>query len=411
MTTLSLVIFLLTYAGIAVGRYPKLALDRTGIALLGAILMVVTEVIGTSEALSAVHTPTLLLLYGLMIISAQLRLGGFYTWLAQRVTQWADNPVRFLFILMTVSGVLASVLANDIICLAFTPVLTIALRKRNTNPIPFLLGLAMSTNLGSATTIIGNPQSMLIGQVGSLSFGDFFLWCAPPSLIGLFATYGILLLLYRNRFTLQPVADAPVFVEPVLPSFNRRQTAKGLFATAVVIVLLLTSLPREWSVLAVAGALLISRKMHTRDMLGLVDWHLITLFAGLFIVVKGFTLSGLPEDALAALGKMGVNYASPNVLAVVGVLLSNVVSNVPATMLIIPHMPTGEPHLWYVLSLATTYAGNLLTIGSMANLIVIEQARLNGVRITFIEYLKTGVIVTAVNLALLLVWIMMSYPS
>jgi len=397
-------IFLITYLGVAMGRYPRLALDRTGIALLGALGMVLAGTITPAEAMQTVHMPTLLLLYGLMVISAQLRLGGFYTWLARIVTRSIDRPAVFLLLLMLVSGLLAAVLANDIICLAFTPVLAVALRRKRLNPLPFLLGLAMATNLGSAATMIGNPQSMLIGQLGNLSFRTFLLWCAPPSLMCLAATFLVLRVLFRGKLDTALALDTP-FTEPDWPAFNPWQSAKGLAAAAAAMVLLLSGLPRELSVLTLAGLLLLSRRMHTRSMLGLVDWHLITLFCGLFIVVRAFSLTGIPSQGLEWLSTRGLPLTNPYLLGVFAVLLSNLVSNVPATVLIAPHLPADQPEIWYVLSLATTYAGNLFTIGSMANLIVIEQATPFGIRITFRDYARIGIVVTIVNLAILAGWI------
>ena len=405
MTTVALAIFLLTYIGVALGRYPRLAIDRTGFALLGSLAMVIFGVISPQQAALAVHLPTLLLLYGLMLVSAQLRLGGFYTWLARRVVAWAGEPRRFLLILMVVSGLLSSFLANDIICLAFTPVLAVALVRRGLNPVPFLLGLAMATNLGSASTIIGNPQTMLIGQVAALSFWQYLLWCGPPSVVALALTYLVLLRVYRDRLGLPLNVEKPPVAEADWPQFDRWQSIKGLLAAGVVVGLMFAPFPREWSVLAVAGLLLMSRKMHTRSMLGVVDWHLITLFAGLFVVIRGLSASGIPEQVVSGMADAGINLASPYMLVIVAITLSNMVSNVPATMLLLPHMSTGDVSLWYVLSLATTYAGNLLTIGSMANLIVIEQARLHGVRISFGEYARAGIVVTAVNVAVLFGWI------
>lgn len=396
-------IFLLTYLGVAVGRCPRLAIDRTGIALLGALAVILVGGLAPPDVLDAVHFPTLLLLYGLMILSAQLRLGGFYTWLAWRVTKWIDRPARFLLMLMLTSGLLSAVLANDIICLAFTPVLAVAVRRRDLNPLPFLLGLAMATNLGSAATLIGNPQSMLIGQLGQLSFSRFLLWCAPPSLLGLLATYVVLLWLFKGRFHL-PGNNVP-FDEPQWAEFNLWQSLKGLIAAGAVVLLLLLDFPRELSVLAVAGMLLLSRRMHTRRVLGLVDWHLMTLFCGLFIVVRAFNQTGLPGQILDWLARHGLAFDNPYLLSGVSVILSNLVSNVPATVLLSPHLPEGSPHLWYVLSLSTTYAGNLFTIGSMANLIVIEQARPFGIHISFRDYARVGLCVTAVNLLILMLWI------
>jgi len=399
----TLLLFLITYAGVALGRFPRLAIDRTGIALLGAIAMVLTRALAPDEALAAIHIPTLLLLYGLMIVSAQLRLGGFYTWLALKVTQWIDAPARFLFALMMLSGLLASVLANDIICLAFTPVLGVALRRRKLNPLPFLLGLAMATNLGSAATLIGNPQSMLLAQVFDLNFLDFLLWCAPPSLLALLATYGVLFLFFRKKWADPLVRED--FVEPVWPALQRWQSLKGLLATLAVLGLLLCNQPRALSVLAVAGVLLLSRKMHTRPMLALVDWHLITLFCGLFIVVRALHLTGIPAMAVEQLAAAGADLRNPFLLSLVTVLLSNLVSNVPATLLLMDALRGAPGQTLYVLSLSATYAGNLLLIGSLANLIVVEQAKSCGIHIRFRDYARAGIPVTLVNLLILFAWI------
>lgn len=404
MVAKALVIFALTYGGIALGRFPRLVIDRTGIALLGAVAMVVFGVLTPPEAFASIHLGTLLLLYGLMIVSAQLRLGGFYTCLANRIAGSNAAPAGFLALLMGCGALLASVLANDIVCLAFTPVLAVALPRRGYHPVPFLIGLAMATNLGSAATMIGNPQSMLIGQTAGLSFGAFLLWCAPPSLFCLVVSYGILLCLYRGRLLLPASVSLPDSGGS-WPVPDRWQSGKGLLAVAVVIGLFFTPVPREWSVMTVAGILLLSRRMHTRRILGLIDWHLITLFGGLFVVVEGLNRSGLPARVVGHLIARGLSPENPYPLTLVAGGLSNLVSNVPTTMLLLPHIPAADAPLHYTLSLATTYAGNLLTIGSLANLIVIEQARLHGTEIRFREYARCGIPVTAANFAILLGWI------
>jgi Na+/H+ antiporter NhaD/arsenite permease-like protein len=404
MAAIASVVFLLTYAGVAMGRYPRLAIDRTGFALLGGMAMVVFGVLTPEQATGAVHLPTLLLLYGLMLVSAQLRLGGFYTWLAQRIVAWAVVPKRFLLMLMLVSGLLSSFLANDIICLAFTPVVAVGLLRRGLNPVPYLLGLAMATNLGSASTIIGNPQTMLVGQVAELSFADYLLWCAPPSVAALLLTYVVLVRIYGPSLMLVG-EGVDLAAGADWPKFDRWQSVKGLLAAGIVVGLMFAPIPREWSVLAVGAMLLMSRRMHTRTVLGIVDWHLITMFAGLFVVVAGLSATGLPHRLVEGLAASGVELGNPYLLTLVTMALSNLVSNVPATMLMIPHIGGDSPVPWYVLSLAATYAGNLLTIGSMANLIVIEQARQQGVRISFWEYARTGIVVTAVNLLVLMGWI------
>ncbi len=403
MQTITLIIFSLTYLGVALGGLPGLALDRTGFALLGAIAMVAVGVMDTHAAFQALDMPTLMLLYALMVVSAQLRLGGFYAHAAQVLSRFLARPARFLALLMGTSAALSAVLTNDIICLTFTPVVTVALLRARLNPVPFLLGLALATNLGSAATIIGNPQNMLIGQTAHLDFGAFLLWCLPPSLLALALAWGFLAWRYRGRFQLD--AGAPPVSTVVEPPYEARQSYKGLLAVVVLVALFFTHLPRELVAIAVAGWLLCSRKMVTSWILGLVDWHLLTLFCGLFVVTHGLELTGLPAQLPAWLAAHGWDLHQLPGLALVTAVLSNLVSNVPAVMLLTRLLPGASPEANYVLALASTFAGNLIVIGSIANLIVIEQARKLGVTITFREHARTGVPVTLLSFLVLLAWV------
>jgi Na+/H+ antiporter NhaD/arsenite permease-like protein len=403
MHPLALIIFLVTYTGIALGGIPGLALDRTGIAVLGAIAFIATGIVSTGDAVKAIDFPTILLLYSLMVLSSQFRLGGFYTWAALRITRLMNRPQRFLLALMIVSALLSAVLANDIVCLAFTPVLAVSLLRAGLNPVPFLIGLAVASNIGSAATIIGNPQNMLIGQVGRLDFGRFFLWCAPPSFLSLAAGYLIIIALYKQRFT-QPAPPLPDTYGQ-WPAFDRHQSNKGILATMVLIALFFTSIPREISAIAIAGLLLCSRKMQTRSLLGLVDWHLITLFCALFIVIKGIETTQLSSWIIATLQAHRIDLQQPFMLTILATLLSNLVSNVPATMLLTKFLDPSQEVPWYVLALASTYAGNLITIGSIANLITFEQAKEYGIAVSFREHAKAGIPVTAASLLIALLWI------
>ncbi len=395
-------IFLATYVGVALGSIPGLALDRTGIALLGAIAMVASGVLDTAESFRAIDTSTILLLYALMVLSAQFRLGGFYTHTALRITRYLKWPGAFLLLLMATAALLSSILANDIVCLAFTPVLCAALLRASLNPVPFLIGLACASNLGSAATIIGNPQNMLIGQVGRLDFGAFVFHCGPPSVLSLFAAYGILLLAYRGKWKGGPVPGAALKED--WPSYDRHQSRKGLLLAGLLIVLFFTPLPRELTAIAVAGVVLCSRRFKTRTILGLVDWHLITLFCALFIVVEGVVKYQIPQKAVLLLAARGLDINDPPVLAFVSVVLSNVVSNVPAVMLLLRNMDLGNVSNLHLLALMSTYAGNLITIGSIANLITIEYAAAYGVRIGFREHAAVGVPVTVVSVSIALLW-------
>jgi Na+/H+ antiporter NhaD/arsenite permease-like protein len=395
-------IFMATYMGIAAGCVPGLVLDRTGIALLGAIAMVATGALAMPQALQALDAPTLLLLYALMVVSAQFRVGGFYTWTVLQLRRFMPREKLFLLLVMAVTAVMSAAIVNDVVCLAFTPVLAVALLQAGLNPVPFLIGMAVASNIGSAATIIGNPQNMLIGQMGHLAFGPFMAWCGVPALISLALAYGTIAWLYRGRFqgTLPAYTGAASW-----PPFNRHQSIKGLLATGALIVLFFTHIPRELSALSIAGLLLCSRQMRTRDMLEQVDWHLLTLFCGLFIVIGGFMLTGMPAALVAGLKGRGIDLHNLYVLTGVSALLSNVVSNVPATMLMVRFLNPARVTEWYALALASTFAGNLITIGSIANLITIEQARHYGITIGFKEHARIGIPVTIMSLLVTILWI------
>ncbi len=403
MQTLTILIFVATYAGVAIGGIPGLALDRTGIALLGAIAMLAAGVITTEQAILAIDIPTILLLYSLMVLSSQFRLGGFYTWIAVRLTRFMEEPERFLLIMMAISAAFSALFVNDIVCLAFTPVLAISLIRAGLNPVPFLIGLAVSSNIGSAATIMGNPQNMLIGQLGRLDFGKFLLWCAPPSLLSLLGAYLIIRLLYRNKLISTRPKES--FDPAEWPEFNRHQSSKGIFATIILLAAFFSPVPREISAIVIAGLLLCSRSIHTRAILGLVDWHLITLFCALFILIRGTEAANLPSELVGLLTSHGVDVRNLFVLTGVSAFLSNIVSNVPATMLLTKFLDPAIHNQWYVLALSSTFAGNLITIGSIANLITIEQARVQGVIIDFKEHARTGIPVTVLSLIVLFGWI------
>ncbi|MDP3480458.1 MAG: anion transporter [Desulfoprunum sp.] len=403
----ALVLFVLTYLGIAFGRLPGLAIDRTGIALLGAIAMVVSGVMTTTEAFHAVDIPTILLLYSLMVISAQLRLGGFYAWSARGIIPLLGRPRLFLGASMLLSAGLSALLANDIVCLAFTPVLIHGLVAARLNPVPFLIGLAVASNIGSAATIIGNPQNMLIGQRAHLNFDAFVFWCLPPSVVALLAGFLLILFLYRRQFVAGPESEAAHLDRRACwPVFNRQQTAKGLVAITALIVLFFTPVPREVSAIGLAGLLLCSRRNDTRKILGLVDWHLITLFCALFIVVHGISQGDMPTRLMTFLREGGVHLDNPLILTGVAAFLSNIFSNVPAVMLLIQFLDPGDHRLWYALAVSSTFAGNFILLGSIANLIVVEQAATEGVLISFREHAKTGIPVTLCSLLILVGWIM-----
>ncbi|MGC8603709.1 MAG: SLC13 family permease [Desulfomonilaceae bacterium] len=396
------IIFFMTYTGIALGSIRGLAIDRTGIAVLGAIAMLATGTLGEHEALKAINAPTILLLYSLMVLSAQFTLGGFYTRVALSIVRFVTRPELFLFALILSSALLSAVVANDIVCLAFTPVICVATVRSSLNPIPFVLALCCASNIGSAATIMGNPQNMLISQVGGLQFGSFVSWCLPPSIISLMALYLIILGMYHGKWRDESYKLSSAAYGWL--KFDFYQSAKALILTTALIIMFFTRIPREISALTVAGILLCSRKMTTRSILSLVDWHLITLFCALFIVVEGVIKYGIPQSAVLLLGTLGYNINDPLVLSSVTLVLSNVVSNVPAVMLLLKNIDVGQTTNLYLLALVSSYAGNLFLIGSIANLITVEQAKIYNISVSFWSHARVGIPVTAASVFVALVW-------
>lgn len=404
MTTTTLVIFVLVYAGMILGGLPYLQLDRTGVALLGAIALVATGAVPERAAAGAVDLATILLLFSFMVVSAQMRLGGFYGHVTRWLAGLALAPPALLGALVAVVALLSAVFSNDVVCLAMAPLLADACARRGLDPRPFLLGLACAANVGSAATLIGNPQNILIGQALSLPFSGYLAEALPPVLVGLLLTWAILAWLHRGRWEAPPApAAAPPSEEPPL---DRWQTGKGLAVTAVLLLLfLLAPWPRELTALGAAGLLLTSRRMHSRQVLGLVDWELLVLFVGLFVVNHALQATGLPGQAVEALAARGVDLSRPAPLFGATFLLSNVVSNVPAVMLLLP--VATHPVAGTLLALVSTLAGNLLVVGSIANIIVVDAAARRGIRIDWRTHARVGVPVTAATLAvaaLFLAW-------
>ena len=398
MTSTVLAVFGLVYLGMILGGLPFLQLDRTGIALLGAIAVIGSEALSVDEAAQAIHLPTLILLFAFMVVSAQMRLGGFYTWVTRRLAALPIEPPLLLGALIVAVAGLSAVFSNDVVCLAVAPVLIDACEQRRLDPVPYLLALACAANIGSAATLIGNPQNMLIGQTLALSFAGYAAEAATPVLIGLVVTWGLIAAHTRGRWRAAGQAVHAVERRDDSETLDRWQTAKGL-AVALLILLsfLFTSWPRDVVALTGAGVLLMSRKLHSSKMLGLVDWELLILFMGLFVVNGALQKTGLPAEAVAALAAAGLPLAQPGPLFGATFVLSNIVSNVPAVMLLLPvaqHALAGP-----LLALVSTFAGNLFIVGSIANIIVVDAAARRGVRIDWRRHARIGVPVTLATLA------------
>ena len=403
MTAYVVAICATVYLGMVLGGLPFLQLDRTGVALLGAIALVGMEALTPEQAATSVHLPTLLLLFSFMVVAAQMRLGGFYDWVTMRLAAAPLSPAALLAAVVIVVGLLSAVFSNDVVCLAVAPALMEACARRGLAPQSFLLALACSANVGSAATLIGNPQNILIGQVLHLSFSGYLLEASVPVVGGLFATWLLICWQANGRWTDGRSSGTAIPPSHVV-SFDRWQTVKGLAVTAaLVFAFLFTSWPREVAALVGAGFLLMSRRLHSREMLGQVDWELLVLFVGLFVVNQALENTGLVTQAVQRLTTAGVPVGSPAPLFFGTLLLSNVLSNVPAVMLLLPFAksPTDGP----MLALVSTLAGNMFIVGSVANIIVISAARRGGVEIDWKRHARTGVPVTLATLAISAGWL------
>lgn len=398
-------VFALVYLGMILGGLPGLALDRTGIALLGALALVAGGALTPAEAWAAIDVPTIALLFGIMLLSSQLCASGFYARVTDRIAHLDVKPATLLFAVILVAGLLSAVLVNDVVCLAMAPLLVDGCARRQLDPVPFLLGLAAGSNVGSAATLIGNPQNMLIGQSLGLSFGGYLLDALVPSVLGLAVVQLVIVSTVRGRWT----RAASVPREAPIP-YDAGATWKALLGAGLLVVLFLaTDVPREVLALGVAGVLLLSRRTRSRELLARVDGQLLVLFMGLFVVHRALANTGRLPELVAELSAHGVDLHHPRALFLACVPLSNVVSNVPAVMLLLPQAT--HPASGAVLALASTLAGNLVLVGSIANLIVVDQAARQGVVIGWREHARVGVPTALFTLAIAAAWLALRFAA
>jgi Na+/H+ antiporter NhaD/arsenite permease-like protein len=408
MTDIVGAIFIATYLGMAAGRVPGLKLDRSGLALLGAIALIAIGAVTPAQAAAFVDRPTMLLLFGLMVVAAQFGVAGVFEGVARRIAERADRPRRLLAGVIIVSGGLSAGLANDIVVFAMTPLLCTGLRARGVNPVPYLVALAAAANAGSAATLIGNPQNILIGQMTGLGFWRYAAIALPVALATLAITYAVVAWTWRA----QMVASTPGDVAPRehAPLYSdRRQFHKALIATAVLLVLFATPVPREISTLAVAGLLLASRRVASRQLIGAVDWNLLILFVALFVVTGAFLVAIEGEAGsggiAARLADVGWLPDRLSTLVPLALAVSNTIGNVPAVILILQAWPSPPEGAMIALAILSTLAGNLLLVGSLANIIVAERAQAAGVTLRFADHARAGIPITVLSTAVAVAWL------
>jgi Na+/H+ antiporter NhaD/arsenite permease-like protein len=399
----ALAIFILVYLGLILGNWPGLALDRTGTALLGAIAFIIVQGMSLVQATGYVDLSAIAILFSFMIISAQFFYSGFYTRIVERIEQWELSPPALLLLVTFIAGALSSVLINDIVCLALAPLIIRGCTRKRLNPVPFLLGLACGSNIGSALTLVGNPQNLLIGQVLHIPFAEYLKYSLVPGLVSLPIAW-LLILLQTGQGWYQEPREIEFETTP----FDRWQAWKGVGLISLLLISFFFDVPRDHASLVIAGTLLLSRRMASQRMLNFVDWQLLVLFIGLFVVNGGFLATHAFDKLLINLQNYHIDLTAPLWIFLGAAILSNLVSNVPAVMLLLPFVHGSFNGS--LLGLSSTLAGNLFIVGSFANLIVIAQAARFGITITWRQHMKVGAPIALITLAITAAWLYLLRP-
>ena len=416
MNTTGIIIFLLTYVLISMRQLSWLRFDRPAGALLGAVACVVAGVLSPDEALAAVDGSTLLLLFGVMGMGTFLVLDGFFAGLESALVSFARTPARLLACIVWGSGLLGALITNDAVCVLGAPLVVRLIQRHGLPRLPFLLALATAANTGSVATLVGNPQNMLCAALGQLSYREHLALLGPVAVIALVVNHALLWLCFRAHLSGRALAPAPVEHDagPAghdagAPLLGRRTgvTLAIILATAVAYTL---GAHLAWAAVAGFVALMLVHRRDTRELWGHIDWALLLFFTGLFVVTEAFTQSGAPAWFFARFPLAQAMDGAAGWLSVSGVFLvgSNLVSNVPFILVVREQMTTlPDPRLgWELLAMASTFAGNLTLLGSVANIIVAESARDIG-GIGFGEYLRVGLPLALITTLLGTVWLML----
>jgi Na+/H+ antiporter NhaD/arsenite permease-like protein len=393
------VIFLCSYVVFALGKFPGMKIDRPGAAIIGAVLMVAIGAVRPADALRFIDFGTIVLLFSMMLLVAYLHLDGFFDW----VTEWMVARIQPRYLLPAIiflSGTFSAFFVNDIICLMMVPFTLKVARRLGVKPTPYLLAVATASNIGSVATITGNPQNMLIGSFSGIRYRTFLLHLLPVAVAGLAVDWLLLWLIYTRNEVPAPQPSRPAETAPR----GRGNLIKAGIVIVLVLAGFLAGLPPALVAAVGAALMLMTRTHEPRLVYDEVDWGLLVFFVGLFLIVGGAENVGLTERLLD-IGRQW-NLQNTGTFTVVTAALSNIVSNVPAVMLLKSMVPRflNPQQGWLMLSMASTLAGNLTITGSVANIIVVERSRPE-VRITFGEYLRAGVPITLVTLALGWMWL------
>ncbi|MEM7122114.1 MAG: SLC13 family permease [Pseudomonadota bacterium] len=392
--TIIIVVFVVVYVGMIFGSLPGLKVDRSAIALIGAIALLATGVMTREQAGASINFSTIGLLFGLMIVSANFDLSGLYSALADRIGALTLGPRAFLAVVVGLAGVMSALLTNDVVAVALAPVLLGYCIDRKLNPVPFLLALACGTNVGSIATIIGSPQNMLIGEHFDLSFTAFMGYTAVPALVSMVIVWAVIDWQFKHDWDLPDHVKAKPLKHR---HFRKGEAIKGTVITAIVVGLfIITDWPRDLIALAAGAILLANAHFASHKMLHRIDWQLLVLFIGLFVVNGALQLTGLPQAWITDMRSAGIDLTDPAIIFVVTAVLSDIVSNVPSIMLLLPFAE--DASLGPVMAIASGLSSNLVVVGSLASIIVVDAAARRGMTISFRAFARTGVPITLATL-------------
>jgi Na+/H+ antiporter NhaD/arsenite permease-like protein len=384
----------LTYLGLAIGYFPGLRMNRATIALVGSAFVIALGVLSLKDAWQAIDSTTIVFLLSMMIVNGSLSYGGFFRLAIAWLLSLTSSPFGLIVALTFGCGVVSAIFLNDTIALIFTPLILSLAKTLRLNPIPYLLAMAGATNIGSVATLSGNPQNILIGSFSQISYLDFAKALTPIALIGLVIQIGWLWVLYpevrstiaRERFSIPDNRSyRPLLVKTII-------VISGLLIAFAI------GLPLAESALIAASLLLITRRLKPERILREVDWNLLVMFSGLFILTKATEQLNLLQPLTKAIGSLAG-------LISVTAILSNLVSNVPAVLLLSPLIGADDTKSWLLLSAGSTLAGNLTVFGSVANLITIEASAKLGYKLSFEEHLRFGFPLTGVTLLIAYFWV------
>lgn len=392
-------VFLGSYLVFAIGKFPGMKIDRPGAAIIGAVLMVAFGTILPKDVLQFIDFRAIVLLFSMMLIVGYLRLAGFFEWITDLVLARL-KPHHLLPTVIFICGLLSMFFVNDIICLVMVPFALSASRRIESRPLPYLLAVATASNIGSVATITGNPQNMLIGSLSGISYSSFLLYLGPVAIVGLLLDWLVLHIVFSNAGTKYPQPAISLTASEVDPS----SLIKSGIVVALVLAGFIVGVPPALMAALGAAMMLITRTQDPHQAYRQVDWGVLVFFVGLFVIVGGAEKAGM-VDTLLNFARTW-NLQNAGIFTVVVAALSNLVSNVPAVMLLKSVVPGfANSHLgWLVLAMASTLAGNLTITGSVANIIVVERARPE-VHISFGDYFRVGLPVTVLTLGFGLLWL------